>query len=541
MSSVRSPSRRVRYARIALSLALGVVLSCITAELVLRYLVYHPEASLGGLGEHVRVPQDYGDMSSDDDTWKLQFMWVDPAHAVGNQNPDPLVGWTNHLVAPGTYEHAELASLNGRTPVLFYGDSFAQCNTSADECFQSLLERSDLADRYRLLNFGVGGYGFDQIYLLLAHSIDRYAALDPVVIVSLLLEDDLDRSLLTFRGWPKPRLQLVDGVPTPTAPVVTDPHEYLRLNPIAFPSFLWRFLLFKEMPALSGLQKLLRGDTHRVAEKRELNRAILAAIERLLAERRLRHFVLLFHVDVASLAPVAKCDWQEPLVVDTCRELSIPLVDTRPYLAAAAKTLKCDAWRFYGRHGVLNGHLNALGNAIAFEAIRQGLRGDFAAPDIAHLERWLASGDVSVMDAAPQPMDILGRSALVSSQSGANCVRIDRATDPTDPSGGSEECLFVHGGDARPTIATIALDGATQRFSAFASVVERPGAPCTDAPLELEVRVDGKTAWHAAVARGTRVSIEIDLAGARELALVAGARGIPSGCAWLRLAHPRIE
>jgi len=483
---VRPAIRRVRIARLASGFAVAVAIAFLAGELLLRYLAYHPQASLGGLGQRVRVPQDFGDMSSDVDVWKLQFLWLDPAQAVANADADPLLGWRNHLVAPDTYEHADFASLRGRTPVLLYGDSFAQCNTSADQCFQGLLERSDLAERYCLLNYGVGGYGLDQVYLLLAHSVDLYRPLDPIVIVSILVEDDLDRAVLSFRGWPKPLLALVDGVPTPTAPVVTDPHEFLRRNPITFPSFLWRYLLYKPVRSIHGLQKLLRGDTRRVGEKRAQNRAILAAIERFLTERHVRHFVLLFHIDSASIAPDPECDWQEPFLAGACRELGIRCVDTRPYLAFAAQSLNCDAFRFYGRHGPLAGHLNALGNVIAFEALRQGVLGDFGAADTAHLAGWLSGAERSAMEQAPQPVEIAGRSALVTSPSGATAVRLDRAPDPTDKGGRSVDCVFVHGGDAPPTIVRIPLAHAARRFQAFASVVERPGAPCTDAPLELD-------------------------------------------------------
>jgi len=387
---VRPDKRRVKAALLALGI--GTFVACAAAELVLRCAVYHPELSLAGLGARLRQPQYFSAGENEDDYWKLQYMFLDAEHKGPASQPDANLGWTACIADPRTCEHVDESKLRGRTPILLYGDSFAQCNTPEDECFPAILERSDLAKQYRMLDFGVGGYGFDQTYLLLARSINRYAALDPIVIVSLLTESDLDRSTLSFRCWPKPRLDIVDDrLRSRGGPLITDPDEWLKQNPLGFASFLWRFLQYKHIPLVGGLQRLVRGESRHAAEARELNRKILIEIEHELASRHLRHFILLFHIEPAALQRLEMFDWQEPLVRDVSRELGIDLVDTRAFFSAAAAMLHCDASRFYGHSGVLNGHLNVLGNRVAFEAMRRGLEKKFAGVDLERLEACVAN------------------------------------------------------------------------------------------------------------------------------------------------------
>jgi hypothetical protein len=100
---------------------------------------------------------------------------------------------------------------------------------------------------------------------------------------------------------------------------------------------------------------------------------------------------LLFHIEPAALEPLELFDWQEPLVRDVSRELDIDLVDTRPFFSAAASMLHCGASRFYGHSGVLNGHLNLLGNRLAFEAMRRGLEKKFDGVDLERLEACIAN------------------------------------------------------------------------------------------------------------------------------------------------------
>lgn len=108
--------------------------------------------------------------------------------------------------------------------VLVLGDSFTFGeDVSDDETYAHFLEER-LAG-VEVLNLGVHGYGHDQMLLYLQEEGLKY---QPDVVVLGFLYDDMDRNLLGFRDYAKPRFALRDGrlelrnVPLPS------PDEMLR-------------------------------------------------------------------------------------------------------------------------------------------------------------------------------------------------------------------------------------------------------------------------------------------------------------------------
>ena len=84
--------------------------------------------------------------------------------------------------------------INNRRSVLLYGDSFTGCYSKGD-CFEHILNGDEIFSKNNmLLNYGVGGYGVDQIYSRFKNSVDKYN--NPFVVMSLMTLD-LDRSILT--------------------------------------------------------------------------------------------------------------------------------------------------------------------------------------------------------------------------------------------------------------------------------------------------------------------------------------------------------
>src|SRR5205085_7133999 len=110
-------------------------------------------------------------------------------------------------------------------PVLLFGDSYAQCATPPEQCFQSLLEQSELTHEFALLNYGVGGFGLDQMYLLLRHVLPRFREQKPFVVVAIMIDDDFTRSLLAMRDWPKSRAHWEHGILRIDPPSATDPEQ----------------------------------------------------------------------------------------------------------------------------------------------------------------------------------------------------------------------------------------------------------------------------------------------------------------------------
>lgn len=85
--------------------------------------------------------------------------------------------------------------------VLVLGDSFTFGIDANDrEDWPGILQLLD--ERLNVINLGVGGYGIDQMYITLKETIKLYK---PHLVVAAYIDDNLKRSLLSFRHYKKPR------------------------------------------------------------------------------------------------------------------------------------------------------------------------------------------------------------------------------------------------------------------------------------------------------------------------------------------------
>src|SRR5688572_29432308 len=182
-TTIRAPRARSRPRRALVALALGLVAALVSSELALRFLLFHDSELALRLGKDLRRIEHFGNIQSDEEMWKLQWAFSDRGGAEPNPSADPTVGWRGTLL-PG-FLHPQGDDLDrtlaGRRLVLLFGDSFALCNTPANQCFQRLLADSDLGSRFLLLNCGVGGYGLDQTHLLIRQVVPNYARYDPLI------------------------------------------------------------------------------------------------------------------------------------------------------------------------------------------------------------------------------------------------------------------------------------------------------------------------------------------------------------------------
>jgi hypothetical protein len=515
-------------------LVLGAVGALCAGEVAIRILIFHPDLCPRALSQKFREAQRYAEGNNDDDYWKLTCLLQGESALTDAPNPDPITGWTGPFITPGTYEHCDEPSIGSRRPVILYGDSFAQCGTGPSECFQSILERSELGTQYALMNYGVGGYGLDQIYLLLHNSIDRFAQRNPIVIVGILVDSDLERSVLEFRCWPKPRLDVVGTRLVARGPVETSTREFLAQHPVGIASYLWRFLLYQRGSFLAGARAHWRGEERIKAEKQILNRTLLHEIENELSSRHLEHFYLVFHSELGALRHWDDFAWQEQMIEDVCAERGAMLVDTRPYLAFASKDRDKNCARFYGHGSPLQGHHNALGNLVCFEAIRRGLLRESGPCDMRHLEGLELQG---LLEAAPAEVTsavFLGRNATLITHGSQGSPRAVQTSDP--------DRFLLRADSTGATVTKFELAGGEKRFTGVLHTVAGAEQGCPEQGLRFTVEVDGLAVLECdAPPLANARSIDIDLAGKRSLAItVAGDRG-GMGCAWLCIEHPRLE
>jgi hypothetical protein len=91
--------------------------------------------------------------------------------------------------------------------ILFFGDSFVESAACSDDTLPAKVERATGVDTP---NYGVGGYGLDQMLLSVERVKRTFDRPDDLVLVGLIA-DDVDRILLTIRSSPKPYFTLADG------------------------------------------------------------------------------------------------------------------------------------------------------------------------------------------------------------------------------------------------------------------------------------------------------------------------------------------
>jgi hypothetical protein len=538
---VAPPTRKRRLLRALAAVALGVPLALGTGELGLRWLMFGDSDLARELGARWREPGAYADADSDDTWWVLQRRFAGAELVGATDHPDPVVGWTGSHVEPGTYAHVDEPSVGARTPVLLFGDSFAECTTRAEDCFQGLLDRSDLADRYRLLNYGVGGFGLDQTYLMMRQALDRFEGRNPIVVVGILVESDLDRSVLGFRGWPKPRFSAEGGELTLAEPLELDAERWIERYPLQCTSWLARLLIYRAGALPAEWRKDLVLERARIDEKRKVNARILEELSRELARRNVRGFALLFHVK-GPLPDDGRYAWQQPFLQETLPLVQLPYVDTGPYLLFAAGGDPGLMARFYLAVGPEAGHHNPLGNRIAFEALRQGLEGRFGGPDTTRLAHLIETGDIEPPWLRQRTKRIGGLDATITVRSLEGCVRHGDGLPPFFDTQG-REALAVRGGENGPTEIEFALAGKWKRFKGVASHLARiTDDGCGGAQVELLVFGDGRGRAKVATPPGAKgVPFEVDVAGVDRLVLRVRPGLEGAACNWIGIDSPRFE
>jgi hypothetical protein len=371
------PRLRRALRRLALACA-SVALGLLLLEGSLRFLLFSDSALALRIGAPLRVASHYASLHSGRDFWKLE------ARFKRAQPPDPRrpayderFGWLKPEIDPVTLRHADAAGLGERRPVLLYGDSFAACMTPADACWQALLERSDLGARHALLNYGVVGYGLDQMYLLLRATLDLYAERDPVVVIGILVDDDLDRCYLALRDLPKPWFTLDDGGALELhPPLARTPLEHVALDPPGVTSYVWRALVTQ-----SGLVKpwdvpAWIGEGDHVAVKQALAAALFGALEQELETRGIERFYLLFHSRRSATAPRPYL-WQEPFLYAELERRALPFVSSKRALIEHVRRTGTSLTDLFIQDETGPNHYDAEGNAVVFETLRAGLERRF--------------------------------------------------------------------------------------------------------------------------------------------------------------------
>ncbi|MBI5362673.1 MAG: hypothetical protein HZA53_05805 [Planctomycetes bacterium] len=529
-----------RLFRAFAAVALGLVLALLLSEGCVRWLVFSPDPLAAKLGAEVRTPDAFGRPDSSERWWYLQRRFAEEGSIAPTRGPNSELGWDIGLLDPETGLQRAVESLGDRRPILLYGDSFAAGVTAPGCRFQSLCDRSDLADRFVLLNHGVGGYGLDQSVLMMERTLATYAARRPIVILSMLVESDLDRSALGFRNWPKPKFEVVDGALAGPASFELDPDRWFEAHLSTIHSYAYDLLLNTRGPFDGALLDRLRELDERIPEKRALNRLLLERAFALIRRHGAEAFVLLFHCP-GTLEDKPWVQWQEPLIRATCERLDLPCLDTRPFLLAASGGEWDAADAFHVHGGLAHGHLNEVGNQIAFEAIREGVEGRARAPDLARLHRMVARGLLPREGPALKLRSVAGIDGVVRANPGGWCLR-----DGTDLGNlvetGGRASIVGRGARNQPCEIALFTDGAPRRFVGELRFARREGKECEPCAVRLTVSggPDG-TVVHDVGPGWTPRDLDARMDAVDPLLLRFEALGPGAECSWVAIVGARLE
>ena len=309
--------------------------------------------------EFLSNPRLYAGWLDDDDHWKLRYQWhisEEPVEGVCCLT-DPLLGW-----APETTAQNPLGVLSGMPyqpdyeapTVLFYGDSYVY-GMSPTPIEDRIPQQLDvLLPEYAVYNYGVVGYGLDQIYLRFreTHSIFD----EPFIIVGVYTLD-LDRSILQVRGMPKPYFEIENGrLILNGTPIPGTMEQWLEENPVSIKSYFLAFLVRQFRIMYGGFQ--ITEIPYRQFEKKELNGKI---IEEIVGEASTHNLPILFVLFYPEWE-LEYTGWRETFFTGVLDQLNVPYIDTKQlFLSQALLPIQ-----FYDTD---HGHLNKQGGRVVAQAI----------------------------------------------------------------------------------------------------------------------------------------------------------------------------
>jgi len=306
----------------------------------------------------------YGGYAEDDDYWKLYYRIEGDFKPPHPKAIHSLLGWSQVWIEKdnplGLSEDTRNDLISDKKKFLFFGDSYVKGIVSSPEyeipryltnCFREAV----------VVDLGCGGYAFDQMFLLF--TLMRKQVKNPCIIFGILVEDDLDRSVLSVRTGQKPYFRvegeklLLQGVP-----IDSDPKHYFDTNPPRIKSYFFRLLLRGFSRKTHFLEKRLS----KMTEKIKVNGRIIDEIGAVCKQEGYPLLFVLFHAN-----PLADMSWQEVFLKNKLSQSRIAYVDTRSFLLPYAYEHKLGIEDFYVMEGMGKSHHNDLGNKVIAEGLRK--------------------------------------------------------------------------------------------------------------------------------------------------------------------------
>ncbi|MFA5275613.1 MAG: SGNH/GDSL hydrolase family protein [Candidatus Omnitrophota bacterium] len=349
---------------------LVLIISFVGLEILIRVSIFTDYLPIKPL----RNPWLYASWYDDDDFWKLYYKFKGEFKPPPSVAIHPLLGWSQEPIDTDNplglrKENLEFFS-SSKKQILFYGDSFVDGVVSSQDYQIPRYIAKRLNDAV-VIDLGCGGYGLDQMYLLFKLTHEK--SHNPLVIFGILVEDDLDRSILSVRTGQKPYFivqnekLVLQGVPMDSIPA-----HYFATNPPKIKSYLFRMVFRATTKGITLLgQSLNIGKSkwfinRKMNDKILINTKIIEGIDTLCKTQGYSLLFVLFHgqYELAS----GGC-WQTEFLKSLFHGMNIRYIDTADFLRSYNRQYSIPFSDFYVNEGFGEGHHNNLGNRIISEGL----------------------------------------------------------------------------------------------------------------------------------------------------------------------------
>lgn len=280
--------------------------------------------------------------------------------AVSSKVYDSVLGWkpAPHADNPSGLKWPVV--VDDRPKAWFFGDSFTEGVVAPEESIPAQFEA--LRPGRQTMNFGVGGYGVDQIWLRYKAESVRIPSGTPVYIG--LLTSDLDRSVLPYFFGFKPMFnQDHDGYKLVPPPAREDIEKLASIPPE--PIFSYAFASLGAVAELISTRFDRSETSCNMAEKKAVNAYLMNAIIRQAKAQNHELRWILFVSFASFYKPV---NWRYAFVKEILDKNQQAYLDTKDALHRAAMAAKSTPESFFIPN---DGHLNAAGNQIVANALAE--------------------------------------------------------------------------------------------------------------------------------------------------------------------------
>ncbi len=522
MSAPPSSSPAPRRPRSNLKRLLWVAGACIAAIIPLEATLRVGAYTDVSWGERLRKPHLYADRWSDPLYFQLLQRWSGKPGELPAPLFDSRLGWMSAGMDRKTFADRREELPGIRRPVLLFGGSYVRCMTKAGNCFEGWMERSEENANYKIFNYGVRAYGIDQIATLSRLVIERWRSLNPIVVIGIYLDDDFDRAVFDFRGWPKPRFEIGENGSMGLRARLPTPEEYAASHPLWRHFYAWRWLLHGSDLLPEGLRDWITGVEARKQEKILLGQKMLTRIEAGLMADGLEHFYMLYPA-VTNISDYDADDWREQFALDWLDARALRYIHVRHDILRAALAEGRHPIEYYGARGALSEHLNPDGNEVAFRGLLRGLHGD---------------SDRQLWHSPTHPTDLREMGRLPGQPPS---VRHQSGWSERFPAVVDRERIMLHPNPARSSAVGCILSRPSRRFLCKAEIVW-PVGYAGPPEIQLKVLVDHKEVSREVLnAERKSIDLDVDLYGHVHIQVVATlGTDVPPGC-FLMLSRPRFQ